>query len=129
MGQKLHKEAPPKNFYYSRQNRQGATKAEEVLWAHLRNGKMHEVKFRRQHPISDFIADFYSYECKLIIELDGEYHSTNEQWQYDEGRTFELKELKIKVIRFTNREVLENIAFVLDEIGAQVLEIFYENEK
>ena len=86
------------------------------MWTHLRNRKLRGFKFRRQHPISDFIADFYCHECKLIVELDGEYHNNIEQRQYDNGRTYEINELHIKVIRFTNREVLEDFNFVLSKI-------------
>ncbi|MGC1241070.1 MAG: endonuclease domain-containing protein [Chryseosolibacter sp.] len=90
---------------------------------------MHGYKFRRQHPIADFIADFYCHECKLIVELDGEYHDDIGQKQYDEGRTYELNELKVKVIRFTNREVFDHIAFVLDEISAHLVAYAYENDR
>src|SRR5687767_7196901 len=117
MAEELHKGAPPKHFYFSRENRKVSTEAEELLWEALRARKLNRFKFRRQHPVSDFIADFYCHECRLVVELDGEYHNAIEQGQYDKGRTFELNELKIKVIRFTNREVLEDIDFVLREIG------------
>ena len=90
--------------------------AEKILWSCLRNRKLNGFKFRRQHPIADFIADFYCLECNLIVEVDGAYHHSIEQRQYDEGRTFELSEFKIKVIRFTNQEVIEHIDFVLTEI-------------
>ena len=116
MAQELHKGAPPKHFYYSRENRKQPTRTEKILWTHLRNRKLRGFKFRRQHPISDFIADFYCHECKLIVELDGEYHNNIEQRQYDNGRTYEINELHIKVIRFTNREVLEDFNFVLSKI-------------
>ena len=125
----LHKGALPKHFYYARENRKLPTKAEGILWQALRNRRLHGYKFRRQHPISDFIADFYCHECKLIIEIDGGYHNDIEQRQYDEGRTYELNEFKIKVIRFTNNEVIEDIAFVLDVIGAHLLTDAYENDQ
>ena len=117
MTQELHQGAPPKHFYYSRENRKQSTKTEQALWEHLRNRKLQGFKFRRQHPISDFISDFYCHERKLIVELDGEYHNDFEQKKYDEGRTLELNKLDIKVIRFTNRQVLEDIAFVLNKIA------------
>ena len=102
---------------------------EGILWEALRNRKLHGYKFRRQHPISNFIADFYCHEFKLIVEVDGEYHNSVEQTQYDKGRTCELNKLKLKVIRFKNHEVLEDIDFVLAEIGAQLLEYSYKNNK
>ena len=129
MAEELHKGAPAKHFYFSRENRKVSTEVEEILCEVLRDRKLHRYKFRRQHPVSDFIADFYCHECRLIVELDGEYHNAIEQRQYDEGRTFELNELKIKVIRFTNREVLEDIDFVLREIETHLLNYSHENEK
>jgi very-short-patch-repair endonuclease len=113
----LHKGANPNLFHFARQNRKVMTDAEHVLWDCLRNRRLNNFKFRRQHPIGDFIADFFCLECNLVIEVDGDYHNTIEQAQYDEGRTYELSGLKVKVIRFTNREVLSNIGFVLREIG------------
>jgi very-short-patch-repair endonuclease len=120
MSDNLHKGANSELFYYARQNRQVMTKAEKILWSHLRNRKYCSHKFRRQHPIADFIADFYCAERSLVIEIDGGYHNEPEQKQYDEGRTFELEELNVKVIRFTNKEVLENIDYVLSEIATNL---------
>lgn len=116
MDDNLHKGANPQLFQFARLNRQVQTEAEKVLWECLRNRKLNGFKFRRQHPITHFIADFFCLEYNLVIEVDGDYHNEREQKQYDEGRTFELGELNIKVIRFTNREVLENIDFVLESI-------------
>jgi very-short-patch-repair endonuclease len=112
----LHKGADPKLFCYARQNRKDLTAAEKILWLHLRDRRLEGFKFRRQHPIADFIADFFCLECNLVVEVDGGYHTEKEQQQYDEGRTYELKELKIKVIRFTNNEVIEDTLSVLNEI-------------
>jgi very-short-patch-repair endonuclease len=122
MSQELHKGAPQKNFSYARKNRKRLTKGEAVLWTHLRDRRLDKYKFRRQHPISGFVADFYCHECKLIIEVDGEYHTEIEQRKYDEGRTYELSAFRIKVVRFTNLEILEDIGFVLDQIRAHLLE-------
>jgi very-short-patch-repair endonuclease len=113
----LHKGANPKLFHFARLNRKALTNAEDILWQHLRDRGLNGFKFRRQHPIVDFIADFYCFESSLVIEIDGGYHNSIEQVQYDSGRTSELAALNIKVIRFTNREVIENIDFVLREIG------------
>jgi len=124
----MHKGAPPKNFGYSRENRKRSTESEKALWNHLRNRKLDGFKFRRQHPISDFVADFYCEECRLIIELDGGYHNEIEQAQYDRGRTYELNELKVKVVRFTNKEILEDIQFVLNEITVHLIECTSEKD-
>jgi len=112
----LHKGANPKLFYFAKMNRKALTNTEDILWQHLRDRRLNGFKFRRQHPIFDFIADFYCFESNLVVEIDGGYHSSIEQTQYDGGRTFDLRAFNIKVIRFTNKEVIENIDFVLSEI-------------
>lgn len=97
------------------------TNAEKVLWDRLRNRRLKGYKFRRQHPIGNFIADFFCLECNLIVEVDGEYHNEESQSQYDEGRTFELNEFSVKVVRFTNKEVIDKIDFVLKEIESHLI--------
>lgn len=105
-----------------RELRKNSTEAEEILWQNLRNRKLEGRKFLRQHPLyydligreSFFIADFYCHEEKLVIELDGEYH------QYklveDKLRTNIINLLGIKVIRFRNEEVSNNLQEVVKEI-------------
>ncbi len=93
------------------------TKAEKILWEALRNKKVENCKFRRQHPIGRFIADFYCYEKKLVIEIDGGYHNEKEQNSYDELRTQIINEYNIAVIRFTNEDVLNNIQSVIEKIS------------
>ncbi|MDZ4795203.1 MAG: endonuclease domain-containing protein [Bacteroidota bacterium] len=105
-----------KLYQYGRELRQSATKAEKILWEYLRNRRLDNLKFRRQHPIDKFIADFYCHEKKLVVELDGAVHDDKMNAQYDEARTYELKWSGIKVIRFRNSEVENNISFVLIEI-------------
>ncbi|GEO04456.1 hypothetical protein AAE02nite_21200 [Adhaeribacter aerolatus] len=116
MEDNLHKGAANKLFGYARDNRKKQTPAEEVLWQHLRNRQLIGHKFRRQHPLGNFIADFYMHEFKLAIELDGEYHNEAEIKEYDVGQTYELVELGVKVLRFRNEEVLNNIGGVLETI-------------
>jgi very-short-patch-repair endonuclease len=123
MEDNLHKGADPKLFHFARLNRQVQTEAEKVLWHNLRKRKLNGFKFRRQHRVADFIADFFCLECELVVEVDGNYHNDIEQKEYDEGRTYEFGELRIKVIRFTNREVLENIDFVLRAISQHLISI------
>jgi very-short-patch-repair endonuclease len=115
MEDNLHKGANPRLFHFARLNRKAQTEAEKILWGCLRNRKL-GFKFRRQHPIADFIADFFCLESNLVVEVDGDYHNELEQQQYDEGRTYELSELNISVIRFTNKEVVENLEYVLKTI-------------
>ncbi|MES2590637.1 MAG: endonuclease domain-containing protein [Bacteroidota bacterium] len=93
-----------------------STLAEKKLWEVLRNKKIENCKFRRQHPISTFIADFYCHKKKLIIEVDGGYHNNKDQREKDEARTQTFKEYNITVIRFTNDEVENNIQSVIEKI-------------
>jgi len=74
---------------------------------------MSGVRFKRQHPILYFIADFYCHKAKLIIEVDGGYHNLPEQYMYDMNRDEELDEFGLKVIRFTNEQVFNDIENVL----------------
>ena len=96
--------ASPLIMQRAKELRNRTTKAEELLWNCLRNKKL-GFKFRRQHPISRFIADFYCHEKRLVIEIDGGNHDRPENKQYDENRTAELDRFGIKVIRFKNRDV------------------------
>lgn len=70
MDKKLPKGAPSKLFEYAKQNRLKQTETENILWQKLRNNQL-GFKFRRQHPLKNYIADFYCHECNLIIEIDG----------------------------------------------------------
>ena len=93
--------------------RENMTVVEKLLWSRLNSSQL-GVRFKRQHPIDIFIADFYCHQFKLVIEVDGEYHK--EQLDYDEGRTAELENLGITVIRFTNDEVMDDIDRVVEEV-------------
>ncbi|MBL7916984.1 MAG: class I tRNA ligase family protein, partial [Bacteroidia bacterium] len=98
---------------FARENKQPLTESEDKLWQELRNRKL-EVKFRRQHPIATYIADFISLEENLIIEVDGEIHLS--QKEKDEKRTQVLNELGFEVIRFSNQEILNNLDDVITKI-------------
>ena len=100
----------------ARELRKNMTKAEQKLWQHLRQKKIMETKFRRQHPIDRFILDFYCHDARLVIEVDGGYHNDEDQQVYDEGRTQELMEMGLEIIRFTNNEVESNIEEVIEKI-------------
>ena len=95
--------------------RKEPTETEDILWQELRKNNLGN-KFRRQHLIDDFIVDFVCLSKKIVIEVDGGYHSTPEQQEYDEQRTFILNKRGFKVIRFTNEEVLEDLQTVLSKI-------------
>ena len=102
---------------YARQLRKNQTEAEIFLWRLLRGRKFQGFKFRRQHPVSRlYIIDFYCLERKLAIELDGNHHQEELQKQLDEERTYILGLLGIKVIRFTNKQVLKQTDEVMKKI-------------
>ena len=78
------------------------------------------LKFRRQHPILDFVVDFYCHELKLIIEADGKYHEDDDAQYYDSEREKELKRYGFSIIRFTNGEILNDIDGVFKRLRKQV---------
>jgi very-short-patch-repair endonuclease len=100
----------------ARELRSEQTPAEETLWAALRAQKLDGVQFRRHHPVGPFILDFYCPKKKLCIEVDGGVHDS--QRERDEARTEALGTLKIRVIRFRNEEVLQDLPSVLERITA-----------
>ena len=103
--------------------RKNMTLAELILWKKLKDRKLFKVKFRRQHPIDIFIADFYCHEYKLVIEIDGEIHLENEKKEYDLGRTTEMEKFGIRIIRFTNDQILFNMDNVINEIYKAITEL------
>ena len=115
--ERLHHGASSTIFKNAASLRASTTKAEKLLWSKLRNKQLKGKKFRRQHPLSMYILDFYCHECKLVVELDGNFHNEIEQKKYDEERTKFLNELGIKVLRFWNHEVINETQKVLDKIA------------
>ena len=105
--------ARPETFEFAKKLRIQPTQAETILWEKLRNKQL-GVHFRPQHSISCFIADFYCHPSKIVIEIDGEFH--NYQKEYDINRESEIEQFGIKVIRFTNEEVYKNVNKVVEEI-------------
>jgi len=101
--------------------RRDATPWEQKLWRHLRGDQIQGVAFRRQHPVGPYILDFYCSTAKLAIELDGDQHAL--QREYDDARTKFLNEKGIQVLRFWNIDLKENLEGVLDTICARVLEL------
>jgi very-short-patch-repair endonuclease len=110
--EKQHRIYPP-ILARARELRQPQTPAESKLWARLRNSQL-GFKFRRQHPIDRFIVDFYCAACRLVVEIDGDSHA--QQIEYDAARTDWLNERGYRVIRFANRDVYQNLDAVLEVI-------------
>ncbi len=112
-----------------RELRQKQTPAEGFLWQQLRNRNLLGVKFLRQHPICVksingfnlyYIPDFYSSAAKLVIEADGPVHLFKKE--YDKNRDLVLNELGLKVLRFTNDEILNNSGKVFEQIRMAVVD-------
>jgi very-short-patch-repair endonuclease len=104
------------NIENARSLKKVMTPSENLLWQNLRNRKVNSYKFRRQHPISTYIVDFYCHEAKLVIEVDGGIHFIDDNPEYDKFRTLQLEAFGLKVIRFRNEEVLKSMSEVLAEI-------------
>ena len=100
----------------ARRLRRRPTNAEEILWACLRNRRSTGAKFRRQHPLGRYIADFYCQEAALAIELDGGGHEIAAQAEYDAIRQDELEQRGVKVLRIKNAEVIDDLTATLNRI-------------
>lgn len=112
----LHHHANPSTYEIARLLRKQQTEAEELLWQALRNKKLCQLKFRRQHAFENFVLDFYCHEAKLVIEADGSIHNEEGIKTYDTVRTARLNELGITVLRFANEEIKTNMVAVLNKI-------------
>ena len=109
----------------ARQMRREPTKGEKLLWQHLRRHQMLDLNFRRQHPLDRFILDFYCSEISLVIEVDGPVHQYSQE--EDALRTDFLESLGLKVIRFTNEQVIEFTDETLLSIESIALDLIAEN--
>jgi len=114
----MYYNARPAIIEAARLLRENMTRSEELLWERLSRKQLMGLRFRRQHPIDIFIADFYCHKVKLVIEIDGEIH--NSQRDYDIGRSAEMEKYGIKVIRFTNEDVEFKIEKVLCDIESTI---------
>ena len=103
--------------------RKNMTLAELILWKKLKDWTIFNTKFRKQHPVFIFIVDFYCHEYKLVIEVDGDIHNDEELSEYDLGRTAELNKFGLKVIRFTNDQILFNNDWVIAKISQALTEL------
>ena len=104
----MHAGAKAELFKFARELRKNQTESEKILWKILREFRSGGCIFRRQHPIDIFIADFYCHKLRLIVEVDGEVHFNEEAQELDDGRSAELEKLGIRVLRFTNEQVINN---------------------
>ena len=112
----LHDNANPSTYENALYLRKFATAAESKLWQTLRNRKVMNLKFRRQHPFGNYVLDFYCHEIKLGIEADGSIHNRKDIAAYDIERTRVLNENKISVLRFNNELIINEIETVVNKI-------------
>ncbi|PID70506.1 hypothetical protein CSB37_02350 [bacterium DOLZORAL124_38_8] len=104
----------------ARKMRNNPTDAEKRMWDLLRSGKLNSVRFLRQKIIGNYIADFYCASQKIIIEVDGSGHNSDETKEYDKIRTQFFNNLGIKVVRFWNTDVLTNPEGVYEKILEEI---------
>ena len=102
------------------------TNAELLLWSELKNKKVQGYRFKRQFSIDSFVVDFYCPKLKLVIEVDGSIHLKKEEIKYDDYRQNKLEALGLKVLRFTNIEVINNLEIVLERIKESLFSPPYE---
>ena len=106
---------------YACELRKQPTPAEDLLWRSVRGRQLNGLKFRRQHPLGPFIADFYRPAHRLIVEVDGGIHES--QAEQDTYRTERMKAYGYNLIRFRNEHVLHHLEGVLDTIRAACRDI------
>ena len=124
----LHLKLPEELIAFCREQRKNSTSPEGLLWRLLRDRRLLGYKFRRQHPLGGYILDFYCHEARLAVELDGGGYLDEKQAVHDQHRTEELAGLGVRVLRFWNNEVLQEIEAVL-ELIAHELETFTSSKK
>ena len=108
---------PRQRIRRARTLRRAQTPAEARLWGHLRDRRLQDFKFVRQEPIGPFIADFVCREARLVVEVDGATHSTDEELRHDRRREVYFGKLGYCVVRVRNDDVYRN----LDDVLATIL--------
>ena len=103
---------------FRRSLRRHATPAERRLWSVLRSRRLDGLKFRRQHSLGPYVLDFYCHEARLAVELDGSIHSEPSRAAYDADRTRWLERQGVRVVRFSNSQVADQIDVVAAAICA-----------
>jgi very-short-patch-repair endonuclease len=101
---------------FARELRKQQTSAEDLLWQLLRDRRLLGFKFRRQHQIGDYIADFFCREANLVIECDGAIHDRNEAWHHDQNRDAYMINQGLRILRIANERILNDTENVLLDI-------------
>jgi len=112
---KMHAGAIKILYQNARELRDNATHAEQILWGYLKTKPL-GFKFRRQHPYSLYILDFYCHSLKLVIEIDGSIHEKEEVKENDKIRQQSLEIDGLKVIRYTNEEITSSLEKIIESI-------------
>ena len=102
----------------AREMRTNMTEAEKRMWYQCLKPLPH--RFRRQRPFGGYIVDFYCAAHKLVVEIDGDSHASSDAQKYDAERTAYLEGLGLRVVRFTNREVMENLDGVYERLSEEL---------
>jgi very-short-patch-repair endonuclease len=113
---KQHFNSTSRTKQFAKSLRRPLTPAENRFWFYVKGRKLFGFKFRRQHPVGNFIADFYCHELKLVVEIDGNIHSLNTQKIRDFERDLRMKELGLNVLRFSNEDVFFNAQIIVEEV-------------
>lgn len=115
-------------FKRAKELRNHVTHAEMIMWGYLRTRPLGQ-KFRRQHPLYNYIADFYCHSLKLVIEVDGSIHNRPDIKQYDEEREKIIRSLGIEVLRFSNDDVLYEMEIVINSINSFIQDTLTKKQK
>ena len=107
----------------ARELRRLSPAAERILWARLKNRSLQGAKFARSEPIGPYFADFACRSAKLVVEIDGATHCTDEEIAHDKRRTAFLEAEGYRVVRFSNQQVYENVGAIVEEIARVLAEL------
>ena len=103
--------------------RHNMTKAEAILWNHLKQKQVCGQRFLRQFSVDSYIIDFFCPQLNLAIEVDGDTHLSDEELEHDKIRQDKIEALGIVFLRFTNGEIYNGLDFVLEKIEGNVKEL------
>lgn len=109
--------AKKRTFLRAIELRKNMTDSEKILWNELKNWENFKARWKSQHPVDIYIVDFYCHKHKLVIEVDGEIHLQEDILERDDGRAYEIERFGLKILRFTNKEINDN----LESVKAKIL--------
>ncbi|MDJ0761468.1 MAG: endonuclease domain-containing protein [Myxococcota bacterium] len=119
---KTHRTSDRGTIAFARELRKNLTNTEQLLWTRLRKKSLLGFRFRRQHPIGPFIADFYCADAGLVIELDGGIHNEQERQKQDKLRDKAINDHGLETLRFDNRDIETNLEGVIEIIKKKLRE-------